>query len=301
MREVWTTNRAHLLAEPGMSYGADAKSTKMVSAIAVQLAQGAPGKALALGRQLVTLPIEQWTLRLEYLRLAADLAFAAGEEKEAVELMARAAEEDRQGSYGSRWAPLELLLQTEESARAFGRGEFRVATLGDEQAAALVTAVDAFLHAILGPGDAAVDWPELLRRVAGTHGTKPGASQPELAKLEQRLGKKLPAGYRALLEASNGTRRSKKAIGLSSASEVDWFQTTNPDWIDAYLKEGADIPGLAGTLQISAAVDGEVYLLNPTLETQSGEWEAWHFANFNPGEQRYQSLADLLEDLAETS
>jgi hypothetical protein len=51
-------------------------------------------------------------------------------------------------------------------------------------------------------------------------------------------------------------------------------------------------------LQISEARDGEVYLLNPSVEA-AGEWEAWHFANHVPGETRYTSFLELIHNLLE--
>jgi hypothetical protein len=111
---------------------------------------------------------------------------------------------------------------------------------------------------------------DLLRRVAGARAGVAGASEVEIAALEELVDVR----GRVVQEDEPGLNRRVR-------------------------DRGADIPNLADTLQVSASEYGEVYLLNPSVTTKSGEWEAWHFANFNPGEQRYQCLADLLEDLAD--
>lgn len=46
---------------------------------------------------------------------------------------------------------------------------------------------------------------------------------------------------------------------------------------------------------ISAVGDSAVYLLNPEVRTPSGEWEAWFFANWNPGACRYRSFWEMMQ------
>lgn len=40
---------------------------------------------------------------------------------------------------------------------------------------------------------------------------------------------------------------------------------------------------------------GQVWLLNPHVVGPDGEWEAWDFASWHPGEVRYRSFWDLME------
>ncbi len=38
-----------------------------------------------------------------------------------------------------------------------------------------------------------------------------------------------------------------------------------------------------------------IYLLNPQVVTEEGEWEAWFFANWLPGAARYRSFQEMME------
>jgi hypothetical protein len=40
----------------------------------------------------------------------------------------------------------------------------------------------------------------------------------------------------------------------------------------------------------------DVYLLNPCVVTEDGEWEAWYLAHWLPGAVRYRSFWDLMND-----
>jgi len=55
---------------------------------------------------------------------------------------------------------------------------------------------------------------------------------------------------------------------------------------------------LATTLQISEIEEGgsAVYLLNPKVMTEDGEWEAWLWANWRPKAMRFRSFFDLMEE-----
>jgi hypothetical protein len=144
-----------------------------------------------------------------------------------------------------------------------------------------------------------------------------GASAKEIAALEKRLGRRLPPSYRAFLEESDGWRQIGSFIyKLWPCSEVGWFRERNQDWIDAYTLPDTDdeisdkeylVYGdrqdtcrfrthyLETALQISDEGDSAVLLLNPEVQTDDGEWEAWLFANWLPGASRYRSFRELME------
>jgi hypothetical protein len=147
-----------------------------------------------------------------------------------------------------------------------------------------------------------------------------GATESTLASAEQRLGVRLPSSYRSFLECTNGLRQPKPFLAARGGDfwpveELDWFRTRNQDWIDAYTTGGSfDIPDslyfvygaqqdcvhfrpeyLRDCLEISHDGDSAIYLLNPRIVTADGEWEAWFFANWNPGADRYPSFADLMQ------
>jgi hypothetical protein len=145
-----------------------------------------------------------------------------------------------------------------------------------------------------------------------------GASEAEIEAAEERLGTRLPPSYRAFLAASNGWRNVGGFIDrLWSSVDVDWFRARNRDWIDAYagpMGEGDDLPDAAyfvygpaqdpvrfrprylrTALEISDTGDSAILLLNPEVVTADGEWEAWFFANWLPGANRYRSFRELME------
>jgi len=122
----------------------------------------------------------------------------------------------------------------------------------------------------------------------------PGATEDQIAGLEARLGEALPPSYRAFLQTSNGFRQPGMIIPrLLPVDEVEWFRERNQWTIDTW-KDSED---LSDTLEISAHdIDGlAVYLLNPTVITADGEWEALYFATWNPGCNRYPSFRDLMK------
>ena len=141
---------------------------------------------------------------------------------------------------------------------------------------------------------------------------EPGATEEGLRSAEHRLGVSLPPSYREFLAVSNGFRHPNPFIWrLYGIKEIDWFRTLNPDWIQAY-QLGADLSEeehlrirgnspmfrsayLSSCLQISQEGDSAVVLLNPDVVNAAGEWEAWFFANWIPGADRYPSFLDFMQ------
>jgi len=148
-----------------------------------------------------------------------------------------------------------------------------------------------------------------------------GASEAEIGDLERRLGTKLPPSYRAFLAASNGWFATGPFIQrVFPASDVAWFRDRHlKDYIEPWL-EGARQEGepervpddkyfvygaeqdcinlrdeyLETALQVAESQDNGVYLLNPKVVTPEGEWEAWFFAAWLPGAERYRSFRELM-------
>jgi hypothetical protein len=98
---------------------------------------------------------------------------------------------------------------------------------------------------------------------------------------------------------------------------IDWFQKLDPQWVEAYT--GPRLPSeptvsddkyfvygsqqdpaylrveyLTTALQISPTGDSAVYLLNPRVVSEDGEWETWFFANWLPGATRYRSFVEMI-------
>ncbi len=151
----------------------------------------------------------------------------------------------------------------------------------------------------------------------------PGANQEQIAALEARLGATLPLSYRTFLAFSNGWRHTGSFISaVCSTEQVEWFAVRNQDTIDAWRggeryrgAEPLPVPDeeyldydergaasgamrseyLQTALEISDCESGDgVYLLNPQIVTPEGEWEAWFFAAWIPGAQRYRSFWELM-------
>ncbi len=146
----------------------------------------------------------------------------------------------------------------------------------------------------------------------------PPATLADIAATEARLKlvTPLPPSYRAFLLASNGWQFASRAVPvLRSLARLTWFKKQNRDWIAAYTDPALVGPlppdevyfcysaeagflhnpkHLSHTLQISDVGDAAVFLLNPMVIHADGEWEAWFFANWLPGVQRYRSFATLM-------
>ncbi|MBD2326317.1 SMI1/KNR4 family protein [Alkalinema sp. FACHB-956] len=122
---------------------------------------------------------------------------------------------------------------------------------------------------------------------------------------------------------------------LWSTQEIEWLSVRHPDWIDSFLEQQQrlephhsymsvnglecsrkkfSIPDeiyfiygeeqdcmnlrseyLHTALEISCKGDSAIYLLNPQVVTEEGEWEAWFFGDWLPGADRYRSFSDLMQ------
>jgi hypothetical protein len=166
-----------------------------------------------------------------------------------------------------------------------------------------------------------------------------GATEEQIFAAERRLSTTLPLSYRAFLRVTNGWRVTTLGRGgrLLPIEEVDWFvnksrplldnclaRTRNPQAYRLILVHGVpenswpipQIEHLETALQVSDLVfrdtyDYEtgthidqyytsVYLLNPKVLTETGEWEAWELTNPDvssriPGAFRFPSFIDLLD------
>lgn len=124
----------------------------------------------------------------------------------------------------------------------------------------------------------------------------------------------MPASYEEFLRVSNGWPIASLFTGpLWATQQVAWFRERHSAWIRAW--SATPFPAIADSeyfvygdeqrpehlrvlhletaLEISEAGDGSIFLLNPDV-TFAGEWEAWFFANWLPGAERYQSFTELI-------
>ncbi|MBI1257440.1 MAG: hypothetical protein GC204_08210 [Chloroflexi bacterium] len=140
----------------------------------------------------------------------------------------------------------------------------------------------------------------------------PGAAEAEIEALETRLGGvRLPPSYRQFLQVSNGFRQPSELVHrIFDTSEVEWFRVNHQEQIDIMLDPHLpwrDRPRvftpddyelyMPDALVISATeiAGSATYLLNPRVVNEDGEWEAFYYANWVPGADRYPSFWDLMQ------
>jgi hypothetical protein len=151
----------------------------------------------------------------------------------------------------------------------------------------------------------------------------PGATQAQIDELEKRLKVKLPTSYVNFLKVTNGWNwhLDHFIYKLWSTEDIDWFSTRNQGWIEVWtapqlFMEDRAIPDeeyfdysddqqpytlrveyLKTALEISEEGDGAILLLNPQIKANEGEWEAWYFANWNAGADRYRSFWEMMQGI----
>jgi hypothetical protein len=138
---------------------------------------------------------------------------------------------------------------------------------------------------------------------------EPGATEFDLAELEERLGLPLCPSYRALLQASNGFGVFGEHVGkLLSAKEVDWYRRRNPDLArdrESWLRAGnpnkppyahdpewrVDIP--LRSVEIAEDFDACELILYPKPTSLGSEWQVW--LGITGGFIRYETLPDYVD------
>lgn len=159
----------------------------------------------------------------------------------------------------------------------------------------------------------------------------PGATEEQIARAEFRLGMALPPSYREFLKVTNGWRQTTPFIyRLWSTEDIEWFCVRHQGWINAFIERygntslNLDCSGngrlvtpsipdadyliygneqdcsklrveyLHKVLEISDIGESTIYLLNPQVMTEDGEWEAWFFGDWLPGADRYPSFQEMM-------
>lgn len=144
----------------------------------------------------------------------------------------------------------------------------------------------------------------------------------DVSALEERLGKSLPDSYRNFLLAASGWVHVTMFARFLAPAEVNWFYDTNKDWVDIWIEGSGDygVPDedyfvygpdqdciniraeyMKACLKLSTDEDGYVFLLNPEVTTDDGEWEAWAFGTKLPGAVRYRTFEEMMRAEYETA
>jgi hypothetical protein len=145
----------------------------------------------------------------------------------------------------------------------------------------------------------------------------PGATERQIDSLEHRLGKTLPPSYREFLLVTNGWRQLDLSIDrMLPTDEVNWLRLTNQSLVEEWGASGPEVDDsmyyvygaqqdpsavrsryLRTALEIGNGQDLAHLLLNPEVATNNGEWEAWFFATWLAGADRFRTFQDLMESL----
>jgi hypothetical protein len=156
------------------------------------------------------------------------------------------------------------------------------------------------------------DWEPWLREwnralLASYDPGKYGAFVDPAVVTPERLGRRLPPSYRSFLQVTNGFIQPGVIVPrVFGTDEADWYRVGHQDVIDVWTEalRGQDTAGLdtferylPSCLQVSEVerVGSAVYLLNPEVVDAAGEWEAFYFAHWVPGANRYPSFEALME------
>lgn len=140
------------------------------------------------------------------------------------------------------------------------------------------------------------------------------ASEQAISEVESRLGTNLPKSLKDFWRASNGLMHLHLDADdgfIYGVDSVSWLKSSNPDLIresigapvsdEDYFEYGPDQDPIylrdayiQSMLVVSDRVDSGIYLLNPEVKTQDGEWEAWFLGWNLPGALRFKSFAHLM-------
>ena len=128
-----------------------------------------------------------------------------------------------------------------------------------------------------------------------------GATEEMLLTVEKGLGRKLPPSYREFLKVSDGwyMRGASVVEKLLSSWEIGWLNDLHPDVVSNWTNFfDLNNTHLGKTLQISTQeIAGTgIFLLNPEIVSNTGEWEVWFLAHWLPGLRRYSSFQDMMEE-----
>jgi hypothetical protein len=137
-------------------------------------------------------------------------------------------------------------------------------------------------------------------------GNTPG-SENEIKSAESRLGVVFPEDYKDFLLATNGFFTPDDAIEptFEKIENVDYLKNIDGFLINVW-NEGTLIDvgkQLTNAIVVGGINDEQYFLLIPP-ESSHTKWQYWKFANWIPGEERYENLENyfitVLESLKDT-
>ncbi|MFD6951323.1 cell wall assembly protein [Nocardiopsis sp. TSRI0078] len=122
-----------------------------------------------------------------------------------------------------------------------------------------------------------------------------GATEEQITALEDRLGTRLPPGYRSFLAASDGwSTMGAFMYSLRTTASVGWLGDLQGGHVPhEALLEREELVG--PVLLVSDEGDAQYWLLDAGEVSPDGEWAAYVWASWYPGlGERHRSFADLV-------
>jgi hypothetical protein len=164
------------------------------------------------------------------------------------------------------------------------------------------------------------DIPKSYMRVKQREMLRSQATKQAVESKEGELAVRLPQSYVDFLSVSNGLTVAgieSDDAELSMIENVDLFSVREPELFEG-AKNSADTIGTSqkyadysanqdptyyradymdSLLQISEVIDGGVFLANPRVLDDGGEWEIWFYSHKLPGAYRFRSFASAMQYL----
>ncbi|NMO53339.1 SMI1/KNR4 family protein [Actinoplanes sp. TBRC 11911] len=130
--------------------------------------------------------------------------------------------------------------------------------------------------------------------------TSPSAGDDAIARVEARLGQRLPPSLRSFYQVTDGLLEAD-AFGerVLSLTEVGWMRDRYADLLDTWPSSSSDVEPdtlelMRRALQIGDDDDGAYWLLDPEERT-GDEWVAYAFRTTDGTEpERYDSFATMM-------
>jgi len=122
----------------------------------------------------------------------------------------------------------------------------------------------------------------------------PPASEEQIARIEQQIGKPLPPSYRAFLSLFNGWRMVDGETDLLSVEEMLGGRRADRirDWQRNAAKWGDEVGGHGFVIGFSDISQSRI-ILDPRRVGANNEWRL--FENYKDEEEEYDSFLDWLE------
>lgn len=126
------------------------------------------------------------------------------------------------------------------------------------------------------------------------------ASMEEIEVAENRLGIQFPEDYKDFLLITNGflTPRDSTEPTFQKVDEIYYLKSVDTFLLEVW-NEGplADVGEQLKTAIVIAGINDEQYFLLIPPSSSHDKWQYWKFANWIPGEHRYESLANYFDSV----